>query len=808
MAKNQQNGLTQPLDSEATKNSQPTKLFIPGAEDIAWANPESPSTNPETRREKYNIETSGSTVPESWISTNIWPYSTTSLWQPKNTWTTTESMIKPLAWDYASQGGDTAWDLVKKQLDSLWIDEKNKMYGSLVSQTYDNLKQSLYDLWNLNIQWMWIEATQAANVQEVINLTQQVAMAVALWERDPAKIAATLGQDENVIRMILQWKGSELVQLNEEYKQRQLRSYYQAAEDYGINIARNMQDFQNYKTYTDNQFNSTMETLKRSLFDSERAARTSSAIFWMTGTKYTLDRIQAQYNQQMRDVTDSYQYQSAQAQISINRAIEDYGKNMERLWIELDEGEKALQAFVLQEMTNLNNSIGLTIQQQEQILGNLRTTIAQTKADGYQKIVSAWEDGNATLAQKIADAYGLTVTDLWTHQFTNAELGRTSTSTIGNDTNNLWHILASDDWTRIWTYKSANGYTYNVYATREDWLLATQWLLQRAYYGKTLREAAQKWIGQGKDISWAVAVLKELWLDPNAILSDENVRKFMEAIGRREWTIKAWETLDDWVKWGKDLSWYWTPSSWWETVWWNYDKAYTKDYDRYLTNWRDSFKKSTQDALIQQFWSMDNFIKNAQEYSESVIQPQQAQTFQNSLDILVEFNKAWNKLNDRQRWVVKKLWVKDSYQSWLYSDEVNNAVNLYKQLMAQWFIQNIIDSKKKWATYGPLSDNEWGKIQDAYSSMKLNAPEYVQGYIDYMMYDLSTAITELWWTPDIESWLQRDISYLYNNSNTQSEFNTPGSAYTWVGSVNNWTNSQWAYQSWTVNTWATQMWWN
>ena len=801
-------GITTGLDSEATVKPQPSKDFNSWSNKTYGSNPESPSTNPATRREKYNIETSGSTVPESWISTNIWPYSTTSLWQPKDTWTTTESMIKPLAWDYASQGWDTAWDLVKKQLDSLWIDEKNKMYGSLVSQTYDNLKQSLYDLWNLNIQWMWIEATQAANVNEVINLTNQVAMAVALWERDPAKIAQTLGQDENVIRMILQGKANELVQLNEEYKQRQLRSYYQAAEDYGINIARNMQDFQNYKTYADNQFNSTMQTLKRSLFDSERAARTSSAIFWMTGTKYTLDRIQAQYNQQMRDVTDSYQYQSAKAQIDINRAIEDYGKNMERLWIELDEGEKALQAFVLQEMTNVNNSIGLTTQQQEQILGNLRTTIAQTKADGYKKIVSAWEDGNATLAQKIADAYGLTVTDLWTHQFTNAELGRTSTSTIWNDTNNLWHILASDDWTRIWTYKSANGYTYNVYATREDWLLATQWLLQRAYYGKTLKEAAQKWIWQGKDISWAIAVLKELWLDPNAILSDENVRKFMEAIWRREWTIKKWETLDDWVKWWKDLSWYWTSSNWWESTWWNYDKNYVKDYDRYLTNWRDSFKKSTQDSLIQQFWSMDNFIKNAQEYSESVIQPQQAQTFQSSLDILVEFNKAWNKLNDRQRWTVKKLWVKDSYQNWFYSDEVNNAVNLYKQLMAQWFIQNIIDSKKKWATYGPLSDNEWGKIQDAYSSMKLNAPEYVQGYIDYMIYDLSTAITELWWTPDIESWLQRDISYLYNNSNAKSEFNTPGSAYTWAGSVNNWTNSQWAYQSWTVNTWATQMWWN
>lgn len=761
MAKNQQNGLTQPLDSEATKNSQPTKLFIPGAEDIAWANPESPSTNPETRREKYNIETSGSTVPESWISTNIWPYSTTSLWQPKDMWTTTESMIKPLAWDYASQGGDTAWELVKKQLDSLWIDEKNKMYGSLVSQTYDNLKQTLYDLWNLNIQWMGIEATQSANVQEVINLTQQVAMAVALGERDPSKIAATLGQDENVIRMILQGKASELVQLNEEYKQRQLRSYYQAAEDYGINIARNMQDFQNYKTYTDNQFNSTMETLKRSLFDSERAARTSSAIFWMTGTKYTLDRIQAQYNQQMRDVTDSYQYQSAQAQISINRAIEDYGKNMERLWIELDEGEKALQAFVLQEMTNLNNSIGLTIQQQEQILGNLRTTIAQTKADGYQKIVSAWEDGNATLAQKIADAYGLTVTDLWTHQFTNAELGRTSTSTIGNDTNNLWHILASDDWTRIWTYKSANGYTYNVYATREDWLLATQWLLQRAYYGKTLREAAQKWIWQGKDISWAVAVLKELWLDPNAILSDENVRKFMEAIWRREGTIKKGETLDDWVKWGKDLSSYGAAATWITAEEEKYDNEATSRYNvlnRLSEEINDIDFSAKLKTLLKESWEWS--YVNGFDDREAMLREIKTvgQLFAQAADADAKYHSEAINIIAWAPQALGDLWTFVTDFSIIYNKN---------------FIDYLIQSKGQGATFWNLTEWEWFKILTAANEMSawMNQTELKKRINDALNLMNSRKKTNGWETNVIPQTLsEQDLNNIIFNSTQYSSW--------------------------------------
>ena len=107
----------------------------------------------------------------------------------------------------------------------------------------------------------------------------------------------------------------------------------------------------------------------------------------------------------------------------------------------------------------------------------------------------------------------------WTYQFTDAEVR--TWDTIWNDINSIWHILNSEDWLRVWTYTNSNWYTYNVYATREDWIQATQNLLSRAYYWMTLWDAAQKWIGQWKDISNAKTVIKQKWLSLDEKLSDE-----------------------------------------------------------------------------------------------------------------------------------------------------------------------------------------------------------------------------------------------------------------------------------------------
>lgn len=120
--------------------------------------------------------------------------------------------------------------------------------------------------------------------------------------------------------------------------------------------------------------------------------------------------------------------------------------------------------------------------------------------------------------------------------------------TIWNDINSIWHILSSDDWLRVWTYyNKKNWHTYNVYANREDWIKAAENLLRRWYYWMTLADAAQKWIWQWKDISDAKTVIQQKWLWLNDKLSDANVRKFIEAIWQREWTLQ-WKSLDDWAK--------------------------------------------------------------------------------------------------------------------------------------------------------------------------------------------------------------------------------------------------------------------
>lgn len=63
----------------------------------------------------------------------------------------------------------------------------------------------------------------------------------------------------------------------------------------------------------------------------------------------------------------------------------------------------------------------------------------------------------------------------------------------------------------------------------------------------TLQDAAQKWIGKGKDISAAKGVIEKVGLNLNEILSDANVEKFITAMGRREGTLGENETLQEWL---------------------------------------------------------------------------------------------------------------------------------------------------------------------------------------------------------------------------------------------------------------------
>ena len=60
-------------------------------------------------------------------------------------------------------------------------------------------------------------------------------------------------------------QANELVQLNKDYVDKQLKDYIRAGEDYTTNIQRNIVQFQNAKQNLDYQFNSAMDTIERNL---------------------------------------------------------------------------------------------------------------------------------------------------------------------------------------------------------------------------------------------------------------------------------------------------------------------------------------------------------------------------------------------------------------------------------------------------------------------------------------------------------------------------------------------------------------
>lgn len=343
----------------------------------------------------------------------------------------------------------------------------------------------------------------------------------------------------------------------------------------------------------------------------------------------------------------------------------------------------------------------------------------------------------------------------WTKKFTNADLWRTWDSktqkynmTIWEAVNSIWHILESDDWLAVGTYSPWNWYTYNVYATRQDWMNATIWLLERAYYWLTLEEAAQKWVGKWKNISTAKKVIQDLWMSLWDKLSSDNVMKFIEAIGRWEGTIKNWQTLKDWLNWWKTYS---APSS---TEWANVDDA-TKRYLEAFYKMNPNDIKQYQIKEIEKLvWDYQTFIKMRDDYlnekywnqtelerseSENDAQKQLYNVISNDWVTPIAFRQriynlipATLKNSDAE---LKNLYetAKDLYLSWMSADDASLVfywLNLWNDNTEGKIWRSLVNlARRTWSIswdsfWGDLGwflerwDTEWAikKVEDAVMS--------------------------------------------------------------------------------------------
>lgn len=831
------------LNSQATQNPQPSKSMNSGSAKIDGANPSSPSTNNATRREQYNnyIKTLDKQAAQSLYQT-VQNY--------KEMWLTNDQIYENVLRSANIQPAPTIATskptTVKNTPADLTIKGNFDLYSPIDWQNQPELMQQYYIQANNDIQTsrralsrliLQQDALNAksSNVEQVTTLIDAIENAYDRGIFDAETIAKTLWVDAATVSLIQQGKANELVTLNEEYVKDQLKSYYRAEEDYDTWLQRVMEDYDLAKTNLDRQYNSAMQTLKRNLFDDKREASVGSAVAGISGSEYAVRVIEAKHQQNMDDLEWNYLYSSLTQKYSYTRAIEDYNRNIQRLSEDFDDALKDIQASVLQQFQEIDNKIGLTTAQLAQAYGTLLQNVSTAKATATTNYMQALADGEDALANALANTYGLDTSNMTAHTFTNAELWRTwdaktgkYNTTIWNAVNSIWHILASNDGIRIGTYSPWNWYTYNVYATRQDGLAATVWLLQRAYYGLTLEQAAQKWIGKGKNISTAKKVIQSLWLNLNDKLSDANVQAFITAIGRWEWTLWSNETLEQWLAGGKDLSSYgWgsasaggetSSSAGWK---WRYQESDSGMYESYLTWkwWSDSKVKTIKSDPT--YWNTEderwrNFKSAATSY-QAVKAKGSIQWIQERLDTVVEFKNRYNELSEKEKKELRYAEILDEHglikTAWL-SEKALNVANLYNQIKWQLFINWIIDSKSQWAAYWNLSDAEWNRISQAASAMNLNSPSYLWSHINYLINNLSSNIRELWGTPDTTSWynfMQSSWEWKKRNynrwttlisglqdpsvSSSQNEFSNPWRSWWWWQSSSSWGSSQGVYET-------------
>lgn len=371
------------LDSQATSKPQPSKTLNSGTAKIDGANPSSPSTNNATRREQYSnyIKTLNKDQQQS-LYQEVLGYKNQGLSNDEiydrvlnNAQTTGTSKLKT-----ANTGGV---DLTIKGNFDVYNPVDWESQPELMQQYYvqanNDIKASRRTLSQLMLQQEALES-KSSNVNEVTTLIDAIENAYDRGVFDAETIANTLGVDVNTVKLIQQGKANELVKLDQEYVQDQLKSYYRAEEDYDTNLARTMEDYQLAKTNLDNQYNSAMQTLKRNLFDQKRAASVGSAVAGISGSEYAVNVIEAKHQQNMDDLENNYLYSSIQQKYSYTRAIEDYNKNIQRLSEDFDDSLKAIQASVLQQFQEIDNKIGLTTAQLAQAYGTLQQNVIAAKS--------------------------------------------------------------------------------------------------------------------------------------------------------------------------------------------------------------------------------------------------------------------------------------------------------------------------------------------------------------------------------------------------------------------------------------------
>lgn len=589
--KNSNKGITTGLDSQATQKPQPSKQMNAGSVSIPWADPNVPSKNNATRRAEYGIQTNFENY-MNWLSTDqktkLREGVQTLRSQGKNE-AEINSYLNQLAQGMTPQQPENKVGNVNPT-GSFATYQSNYTYGK---DSVMDEQMAIYDKANTKnetaLAGLLLETdalkAKSSNVNDVRNLINEITQAYRKGIYDTNTIAKQLWVDPNYVKLVQQGKAAELVHLSDDFRNKMMKGYDWQREDYDISQKRLEEDYNLSMRRLESQYSSAMQRLHRDMFDSQWASNVGSAVAGLSGSQYAYDSLKAKHEQAINDMKNEYNFANEATKMALNRATQDYAKNIERLDFQYAEGMKEIQASVLAQFQQIDSKIWLTVEQMANSYWSLLQNVATAKNKIVWDYIKALWAGQEEYARQISNLWGLWL-DPNSHNFTDKDLWRTwsavkqkdwttkrvSNINIPNATNNFGNIIykawANEVW-RVGSYTSQNGRTYNVYWSRADGYNAAKALLKRAYYGMKINDAIGKWINW----SWsapkrAAEIAQSNGLSLSEVLSDSNADKLLLSMGQWEWSLRSGQTIEQWIAEGEDYSRY-ASKSWsaWETDW-------------------------------------------------------------------------------------------------------------------------------------------------------------------------------------------------------------------------------------------------
>ena len=341
----------------------------------------------------------------------------------------------------------------------------------------------------------------------------------------------------------------------------------------------------------------------------------------------------------------------------------------------------------------------------------------------------------------------------WFQDLTNLLKRPAWSKNVWQDTNNPWNIMAESPqgieyakslWA-IWFYKSPNGRTYAVFPDMETWLNATKKDIESklSWWSRWVTEKTTLWQLASWWTVWPNAPIDEnavknferlTWVNRNTLIKDINKDTLINAIVKNEWVD---------INKGADLSylqWTWSYTTSQKAIMDAFlekptdtksiealQRAWltTRDIDNYasikstqtiVSEWYNSQlvplyakfnnQKMTQ-AELKEYTNNPQFLAEAEAYWKSIASPWY-QIIQDRIELAESLRDLWRSA----RLAANAPWA--DILSW---DLANIRARMDK--LVEWAtLQQLIDLKSQWATFGALSNQELEAIRSSITALK------------------------------------------------------------------------------------------